>query len=363
VRRRDPRDRREGALTALEDASQVRALVERLTQGLVPLCAVFAANELGLFDLLAEPRSVAALAERAGLGADAMTRLVRALGHLGLLRFEDDVVDAPPAVRDALATTAPGSLAPLLRHHHHQLLPPLLRLAEAARTGLPQHASWPFAGDRVASSPYEELGRSPVEVAAFLAVMEDASRGVGTEIARAVDLSRVRTLLDVGGGGGGVARELLAACPALTVESVDLPAAVDVARAASAAAGLEARHRVRAWDVSSGLPDGPYDAVLLSALLADLPREERDGVVRRAARALAPGGLLLVSETLLDDDRRGPAKAAMLSLVMLAAMRGDQLSGPELTTLLEREGLVDVRVRRGAPRDLVFARRAPDHLR
>ena len=92
--------------------------------------------------------------------------------------------------------------------------------------------------------------------------------------------------------------------------------------------------------------------------MADWAADERAIILRHAYSVLRPGGLLLISETLLDDDRRGPMKPAMLSLFMLIGMRGDQLSGPELLAELDAAGFTSPTIHRGGQRDLVVARRA-----
>ncbi|MGN6104505.1 MAG: methyltransferase, partial [Kofleriaceae bacterium] len=241
------------------------------------------------------------------------------------------------------------------RFHRDQILPPMVRLAEAVRTGRPQHAAWPFARAPIAGAPYDELAKHPDQQRALMVAMDHGSIGVGAAIARAVDLSAARLLVDLGCGGGVVARELLRALPALRIESFDLGAACAVARERSAAEGLAARHTIADGDVRQGVPTRGADAVLLSAILADFPRDERIAILRRARAVLRPGGLVLVSETLLDDDRNGPPRAALLSRLSRAATLGAQLSAAQRVPELEQAGFTEVRVHRGAPRDLIVA--------
>ena len=104
---------------------------------------------------------------------------------------------------------------------------------------------------------------------------------------------------------------------------------------------LRAGFRATPADFTKPFPAGtrdPADAVLLSAILADWGPEERARILANAAVLLRPGGLLLVSETLLDEDRTGPLLPALLSLVMLAAMPGDSFTFSELRTVLEEAG-------------------------
>lgn len=317
---------------------------------------VFGAVELGLFEALDTPRSSAELARRLGATVDGTERLCRALCGMGFVELDGDVVSVPPSVRAVLGRGGEHSRVDVLWHHQRQLLPTLLRLSDAVRSGRPQHRAWPFASEEVADAPYDELVRHPGEVRAFLGAMDRASVGVGASIAAAWDLRGARTMIDVGGGGGVVARELLALLPDLVVHTVDLGVACVVARERSAAAGFGERHIVHDADARAPLPIENADVVLLSAILADFPREERATILANARRALRQDGAVLISETLLDADRRGPPKAAFLSLLMLAALRGDQLSGQDLVAELGDAGFVGARVVKGEPRDLVVAR-------
>ncbi len=343
-------------MTEANDEARLAESLEALAMGYIPASVLFAAVDLRLFDALDEPRSFADIAARTNATVDGIERMCRVLATMGLVIVEAEVASATPAAMAVLSSHAPRSRARLLRHHHRHLAPPMLRLAESVRTGLPQHSAWPFAGQPAEASPYAELAAHPDEYEAFLSAMDDASRGVGRSIARAVDLREARRLVDFGCGGGQVARELLESQPDLRVESFDVGPAVSIARARSAKAGLGSRHVVSIGDLFDRPSELGADAVLLSAVLADWPAIDRAKILSNAAHALRPGGMLLVSESLFDDDRRGPPKVAMLSLFMLAALRGDQLSGRDLAAEIAAVGFGEIEVLRMSPRDLVVAR-------
>ncbi|MBA3540452.1 MAG: class I SAM-dependent methyltransferase [Deltaproteobacteria bacterium] len=332
--------------------------IDQLVGGYVPAMVLFAALDLELFDALDETMPIATLASRLATTEDGLARLCRALATMGFVTFDGASVSAVPEARALLAKAGPASLASVVHHHRFQLLPPLLQLSDAVRTGRPQHAAWPFARQPIAATPYEELARHPEEVRALVIAMDHGSVGVGAAIARTLDLSAVRLLVDIGCGGGVVARELLRALPELRIYGVDSEPAVAVARERSAAEGLTARHTIEPGDARRGVPVQDADVVMFSAILADFPRDERIEILRHARRVLRPGGIVVISETLFDDDRRGPARPALLSLVLLAVTSGDQLAGDQLGRELVAAGFSPPTIHRGPPRDLVVAARS-----
>ncbi|NUO49609.1 MAG: methyltransferase domain-containing protein [Polyangiaceae bacterium] len=325
-----------------------------IATGYLPAHILFAAVELRLFDALDVPRTLEEITARTGGTPNGIFRLCAALGTMGLVSVEGGRVAASPEA--FLALRSEGSVAPIILHHQRQVAPLFAGLGAAARTGLAQHARWQFARSPVAETSYAELARHPEEIDRFLAAMERSSAGVGTAIARDLHDLGVRRIVDLGCGGGVVAREILTEMPDAVVLSFDLDRMADIARKRSALAGLASRHIVATGDIVAGVGARDADAVLLSAVLADFDDDERRHILEGARTNLKPGGWLVISETLLDEDRLGPPDAVMLSLVMLVAMRGDQLSADELTSLLEASGFSEIRIRRGAPRDLIVAR-------
>ncbi|QQA41260.1 class I SAM-dependent methyltransferase [Pelagovum pacificum] len=92
------------------------------------------------------------------------------------------------------------------------------------------------------------------------------------------------------------------------VTAVDLShAALDIVSANAIAAGVGDRVRTERHDLSESFPEGQFDLVL--AMFLETPFEDfpRQAVVRRAAQAVTPGGmLLLVTHGSAPPWRNGP---------------------------------------------------------
>ena len=324
--------------------------VEEVATGYVGATILFAAFEIGLFDALEHPMEVHTLASKLGASPDGVRRLCRAIATMGLLKLEGDLAAPIAGAREALARGSDA--ASVARHHQRHVLPMFLHLADALRPGGRQYRRWSFAEAPVAPSAYDELARHPVELATFLTAMDRSSRGVGLSLVPSLRERGVRRLVDLGYGGGGVAREILANMDEISIESFDLPGVCAIARARGQGFDHADRHVISPGDLLAGVDARGADAVLLSGILADFDDRERAAILAGARRNLRPGGHLIVSETLFD----GGTSAAILSLVMLLAMRGDQLTCAEITSLLERAGFSEVTMKSAQPRDIVAAR-------
>jgi SAM-dependent methyltransferase len=102
------------------------------------------------------------------------------------------------------------------------------------------------------------------------------------------------TALDLGCGTGGDAVWL--AARGWRVTAVDVSDVVlDRARAHAMASGVAERIDWQCHDLTATFPEGTFDLVSAQFLHSPLERPgERDGILRRAATAVAPGGLLVI---------------------------------------------------------------------
>ena len=127
-----------------------------------------------------------------------------------------------------------------------------------------------------------------------------------------------RSLLDVAGGSGAFSITLCQRYPELCATILDFPNVVEVARGFIAEAGLDDRiTTVGGNAIESDWPGG-RDVVLMSYLLSAVGEGDFDALFDKALQALKPGGLFVVHDFMLDDDRAGPALAAYWFLINAA---------------------------------------------
>jgi SAM-dependent methyltransferase len=88
----------------------------------------------------------------------------------------------------------------------------------------------------------------------------------------------------------------------------------------------------------SDFPEG-FDVILLSNVLHDWDDPVAAVLLAKAAKALPPGGLLLLHDAFLDADKRGPLPVAQYSALLMHSTEGRCFSVGEIRIWLEKNGL------------------------
>ncbi|MFE7122518.1 methyltransferase, partial [Streptomyces sp. NPDC057654] len=160
----------------------------------------------------------------------------------------------------------------------------------------------------------------------------------------ALDLGRVRRLLDVGGGGAAYDIELCRRYPELRATVLDLPFVCELTGERVAEAGLADRIALAPGDFlrDAALPAG-HDAVLLSQIMHNWDEPTNRSILRKCHAALPPGGLIVLSELLVNDAKDGPLLPALMSLNMLVSTWGRNYTPGEYGRWLTDTGFTDVR--------------------
>jgi acetylserotonin N-methyltransferase len=216
---------------------------------------------------------------------------------------------------------------------HHAAIREALKGERASTTGAP--------GDR--PSDAWAAGHVEIEQARVIAAfMHSHSIAAALGMARNVDFSGVRRLLDVGGGSGCFCIALAQRIPQLRCTIMELPAMCEVAKEYVSAAGLADRIGTGAVDMFRQEWPRDHDAMFFSNILHDWDFATCARLLAKAHAALAPGGRVFIHEALLDDSGAGPLTTATFSLVMLLGTQGRQFTYAERAKLLGDAGFTTV---------------------
>lgn len=269
---------------------------------------LIAGVRLDLFTRLAEGEATAAeLAGRLGTDVVATDALITGLCSLGLVTKAGQGDEArfanAPLADTFLVAGRPAFLGPALLYNG-DVYPLWADLHEVVRGGDATRAPDQYLGD--------DAGRTRN----FVYGMHHRALGVGRAVAQAIRLGGHTRLADIGGGPGTYSALLTGSTPGLTAEVLDLPGVVAIASEIVASMGAADRVQCTPYDYYRDALPGRYDAALISGVLhREQPAQVRS-MIARVAEAMDPGGVLYISDVMLDDDRAGPIFAAMFALNM-----------------------------------------------
>jgi hypothetical protein len=184
-------------------------------------------------------------------------------------------------------------------------------LEEALRTGKAQNET-----KHGGASMFEELYREPARLEQFISAMSGISRPNFVRLAELFDFGRYQTLCDVGGAAADLSCAVAAQHPHIRCISFDLPVVEPIARAAIARRGLADRVQTKTGDFFRD-PLPKADVVTMGMILHDWNLEKKRALIRAAYDALPAGGVFVVVENLIDDERRRNDFGLLMSLNML----------------------------------------------
>jgi Methylase involved in ubiquinone/menaquinone biosynthesis len=255
------------------------------------------ALELDVFAALGEGATAAELSLKLGTDPRATEMLLNALVAVGALLKRDGVF------RCTEESKALGPARMGLMHMVH-LWDTWSTLTECVKSG-----------KTTASRGPESFPEARTR--AFIAAMHARAKENAEQTARLSGIRDAKRMLDVGGGSGAYSIAFAKSCPELNAEILDLGAVVPLAEEYIRGAGLQSRIRVRSGDMRTADFGEGFDLVLLSAVCHMWSEDENRALIKRCARALVPGGHLVIREFILEQDRTAPPFAAIFAINML----------------------------------------------
>lgn len=289
------------------------------------------ALDLDLFTAIGNDRwTVSTLAKQLRVSERGLAILLRNLASAGVLIKRGDRYR-----NGTLAATALNAKSPEHRGGYLKLIRSQWEdwghLTESVRTGKP------LEDDRPSDDPAYRRE--------FSWAMHHRSLDVAPQVVAQVDMSGVRTLLDLGGGPGTYALEFLKQHPSLEATVADREPALDVAREIAASVKYGRRLSYLPLDFLKEKIPGRYDVVWFSNVLHIYSPTDNQRVLRKIADALNPGGRLLIQDAfLVDPQGLSPQEANLFAVTMLLfTEEGNTYSLKETTTWLRRAGFGRVR--------------------
>ncbi|MBW1616882.1 MAG: methyltransferase domain-containing protein [Deltaproteobacteria bacterium] len=292
-------------------------------------CALHAGIKTDLFTVIGNKgiKSEDA-ADKIKANKDGVYRLLNALTAMDLLEKKGGFFFNTEASKRFLSKDSDSYLGYMILHHHY-ILKAWADLDSSVKTGKPVKKNSSFADKE--------------QREAFIMGMYNTASGVAPSLVKEFDLSGYNSLLDLGGGPGTYAIHFCLNNPKLKAAVYDLPTTKPFAEKTIAKFGLKDRISFIKGDFVKEDITGEYDVVWMSHILHGEGEEDCRKIIKKAAKVLKPGGIIMIHEFILKNSKDAPLFPALFSLNMLVGTdNGKAYSEDELEDMLKEAGLKDV---------------------
>jgi len=293
---------------------------------------ILAANEFDLFSALSEKQLRAdEIAEKVKADARALAIIMDALAAIGFLIKENGLYRNSEAAERFLVKGKPDYRGDILKFMNGAWKH-WINLEETIRTG--NAGLQAYLPDQ-AQREYNQV---------YIRAMDNAAREKAERIARKLDLSNVRKMLDIAGGAATYSIAFAKENPQLTSVVLDLPFPLEVALENIEKNGLRSRISTRAESYWNAEYEPEFNLVLLSQVVHHQSYSQCPELIKRSARALVSGGRMVIHDSILSEDRVFPYFAALFSVYMLATTEhGQCYTFNEIQGFMEDAGLSNIR--------------------
>ena len=319
------------SVSSVETAEEV----SNIAFGFMASKAMFAGLHLDVFThLAAGPKTCENLSEIVGVPANRIITLMNALNGVGLVELNGNLYANSLGAEAFLSRESKYDFGDYLRFQIDQQMYPFLGQLNEVLDGS-------LSSDAVDS--YQHWMSNPEQAALYSNAQHSGSLGPGRTIARMVDLTGAKSLLDVAGGTGAMTIRLLEANPDLTSTIIDFPNVSEIGWRFITEANMTNRVRYIPSNALNVEWPSEQDAILMSYLFSGVPGEEVPRLVQYAFDSLVPGGKFLVHDFMVNDDRTGPVLAALWQLQHMAfTPDAHSVTAGWLKVEMKKAGFIDI---------------------
>ena len=283
---------------------------------------LFAANDLGLFEKLADrPLTLDELARDLGIPSRTARITADAMVALGFVEKRDNRYQNSPVSQTFLSGKTPADLRPFLRFWNHISYPQWQRLEEALRTNRAVRGDLDPDQQRIFSEGVAAITAGPAHA-----------------MAEKYDFARHRKVLDLGGGVGEFLVPILDRYPHLKGTLFELEPVAEVAKDALATSPVGSRIEIVAGDLfEDPLPEG-HDALILAHVVHYFDHERNLQLLRRIREGVSSGARLLIVDFWTNPQHTEPLFAVLMAGEFLTHVGGDVFSEEEGKGWLRESG-------------------------
>ena len=281
--------------------------------------------ELDLFTHIEETGTASNdLSAKLGLDPHACERLLNALVSVGFLVKRDNLFFHTEESFHFLSRKGPEYLGGLMHTNH--LWKSWSNLTEVVRTGKAAH-------------PEVINDRGDEWLLSFITAMHDRAVKQAPGQLAGIDLSGVRTILDVGGGSGAFSIQFLRMKPDVHPTVFDLPNVIPITAKFLEKEGFGGIIGTWTGDYTTDELPGGFDLVFLSAIIHSNSLKVNRELIKKCYRSLNKNGRIIIQDWIMNNDRTQPVAGAVFAINMLVGTdAGDCFTEGEVREMLISAG-------------------------
>ena len=301
-----------------------------------PPLIIGAAVSNRLFDTLATGgKTVAEVSKATGSSTRGLRTIMNALVGLELLsKDRRGKYSLMPESENFLVTGKPGTLAGFFSMNRVRLMQNWMKLDEIVRTGQPAIA----------------VNQETEGTEFFTQLVENItpmSYGGAQKLAGHLKLAKAKgevRVLDLAAGSGIWGIALAQKSPRVRVTAVDWAGMIPTTKRITEKFGVRDRFKFIEGDLLQADFGSDYNVATLGHILHSEGEKRSRQLLRKTSRALKSGGIIVIAEWLVNDDRTGPLPSLMFAVNMLVNTdKGDTFSFNEIKGWLEEAGFKKTR--------------------
>lgn len=194
-----------------------------------------------------------------------------------------------------------------------------------------------IAFDKAFGEPvWEFFGKNPDNARIFNDAMSAMTAQANEAIHAAYDFAGINTIVDVGGGHGGLITSILKKNPSMRGILFDAPQVIEGARSPVAESGVGDRCQLAGGDFFKAVPEGG-DAIVMKWIIHDWNDEQSLTIMKNCHSALPENGKLILIEAVVPATSE-PHFSKFIDLNMLVMTGGRERTEAEFRELYEATG-------------------------
>jgi len=191
----------------------------------------------------------------------------------------------------------------------------------------------------------------------FTAAMDSRGAYLAPAMAGQIDYKECKTLLDIAGGSGIYACATVAQNENIRASVFEKPPVDKAAQFSIEKKGMSDKVSVVAGDMFKKLPSG-HDIHLISNALHDWGESAVKTILKNSFQALPPGGMIVIHDAHINEDKTGPLPVAEFSVLLMYATEGKCYSVSEINAMLKSVGFIDTKfIPTTASRSIITAKK------